>query len=919
MKRFFALAMPLMVSLNLHAAPVAADGYTHVRTVGNIDEYTLKSNGLQVLLLPEHSSPTLTFMVTYRVGSRNEVTGTTGATHILEHMMFKGTKNRDRSKGNNVDQLLERTGARYNATTWLDRTNYYQTLGSEHLAEVVDMEADRMRNLKLLDSDRQPEMTVVRNEYEQGENSPFMALYKEIYHTAYVAHPYHHSTIGHRSDIEKVKIEKLREFYDTFYWPNNATVTIVGDFQPKDALALVKKSFGVYPKSPKPIPVLYTEEPPQDGPRRLVVKRPGELGVVAIAHKITAATHPDYAAISLLSAILADGKNSRMYKAITDKNMSTGVSNDAGYNHDPSLHILFMPLAPGVKHDDVEKIALQEIERVKKEGVTAGELQAAVAKMLADAAYGRDGSFAVAGRLNESIAAGDWSLYYRLEDATRKVTVDDIKRVANSYFNEDQSTTGWFVPTVTGGTSSPGAAPARVAKIGPHYYRDPNLLPQNLALKSSVSQRGAGGAALPVARMAPQAKRMQVAGIDLVVYATGVKDVITLRGSLPAGTALGTGNPAIATLTAMLLDQGTQQQDKFAITQQLEAVGASIGFFADTDKLNISAKCLKKDLPLVLRLMAEELRTPALSAEEFAKAKKQFSGAVKRQLEDTDFRAEDAFNRLAFQPGHPNRNPDPESLLAAIDAATLSEVLAFHKAHYGPTHMTLVVVGDVDSTALRNNVSLVFDGWTGGSAAVRLKKTDKATSPRLAKIDLPGKTSVSVVLGQASGLQHQHPDYQALRMGTAILGSGFTGRLMATVRDKEGLTYGIDAGLDSDSYNEGDWKITASFAPATLEKGIDSTRRQLDLWYQQGVTAKEVESRKANLIGSFQVSLSTSDSIASTFLRTVNRGYPLDWVDDYPGKIRTLTAQQVNAAIKTYLQPQNMILVTAGSLSDIKK
>jgi zinc protease len=911
----------MLAAFVVQAAPVSADGFSHVRTVGDIDEYTLKSNGLTVLLLPEHSSPTLTFMVTYRVGSRNEVTGTTGATHILEHLMFKGTTQHNRSKGNSFDQLMERTGAITNATTALDRTNYYQTVGSGQLAEIVDLEADRMRHLRLLDSDRQPEMTVVRNEYERSENSPFMALYKEIYQAAYVAHPYHHSTLGHRSDIEKVKIEKLREFYDTFYWPNNATVTIVGDFQPKDALALVKKSFGVHPKSPKPIPVLYTEEPPQDGPRRVVVKRPGELGVVAIAHKITAATHTDYPAISLLSAILADGKNSRLYKAITDKNLSTGVSNDAGYNHDPSLHILFLPLAPGIKHEEVEKVALQEIERVKKDGVTAAELQAAVAKTLANAAFERDGSYAVASGLNESIAVGDWSLYYRLEDAIQKVTVEDIQRVANTYFNEDQSTTGWFIPNASSDGAAATAAPAAPVshKVRPQYYRDPEMTVVNAAMRSAQPWFGTGAHNSSTGRMAPQAKRMSVAGIDLVAYTTGVKDVVTLRGSLPAGTALGTGNSAIPILTAMLLDQGTQRHDKFAIAQQLEAVGATIGFSAGTDVLHISAKCLKKDLALVLSLMAEELRAPAFSAEEFDKAKKQYSGAVKRQLEDTDFRAEDAFSRLVFQPGHPNRMPDPEALLAAIESAKLEDVVAFHQAHYGPAHMTLVAVGDVDSVALQSSVGQVFAAWTGGSAPVRQMKADKAASPKQVQLDLPGKTSVSVVLGQASGLQHQHPDYLALRMGTAVLGSGFTSRLVATVRDKEGLTYSIDAGLGDDSFNEGDWKIAASFAPAMLDQGIASTRRQLDLWFHKGVTAAELEYRKTFLIGVFQVSLSTSDGLASTFLNTLNRGYPLDWVDDYPAKIRALTAQQVNAAIKTYLQPQNMILVKAGSLSESNK
>jgi zinc protease len=291
-------------------------------------------------------------------------------------------------------------------------------------------------------------MTVVRNEFERGENSPFQALIKEIFQAAYVAHPYHHSTIGWRSDIEKVSIEKLREFYDTFYWPNNATVSIIGDIVPAEALALVKKYYGAIPHSPKPIPEIYTEEPEQTGARRVIVKRAGQLGVVAFGHKIPAATHEDFAAITLLSAILGDGKNSRLYKAITDKNLSTGVQNAAFATHDPSLHFLFIPLAPGAKHEEVEKIALDEIERLKKDGVTEGEVNAAAAKFLADQAFQRDGSFAIAGNLNEWIAAGDWTYFYKMEDAVRKVTPADIKRVANKYFNVDQSTTGWFVPTV---------------------------------------------------------------------------------------------------------------------------------------------------------------------------------------------------------------------------------------------------------------------------------------------------------------------------------------------------------------------------------------------------------------------------------------------------------------------------------------
>jgi len=446
-------ALCLLASvLGLHAAdthPAAPEGFTYVKTLGGISEYTLDANGLQVLVLPEHSAPVATFMVTYRVGSRNEVTGTTGATHLLEHLMFKGTENFNRAKGNSVDQLLERVGAQYNATTWLDRTNYFANLGKDHLDAYVAIESDRMRNLWLHEDDRRPEMTVVRNEFEIGENNPIQALDKEINAAAYVAHPYHHPTIGWRSDIEKVSIEKLREFYDTFYWPNNATVTLIGDVETASALALVKKYYGAIPRSPHPIPQIYTEEPVQSGPRRVTVKRAGRLGVVGIAYKTPAATHPDLPALQVLGSILTSGKNSRLYRALTDKNLTTSVSVDVGALHDASLTTVYASLAPGAKHAEVERIALAEIERLKKDGVTDAEVASAVNQLLAASAYARDGAFAIASNLNECIASGDWTLYLTLDEGVKKVTAADVKRVANDYFDEDQSTTGWFIPVAS--------------------------------------------------------------------------------------------------------------------------------------------------------------------------------------------------------------------------------------------------------------------------------------------------------------------------------------------------------------------------------------------------------------------------------------------------------------------------------------
>ena len=425
---------------------VTVPGFKYVRTVGSISEYTLESNGLTVLLMPERSAPVVTFMVTYLVGSRNEVTGTTGATHLLEHLMFKGSDAFNDGKGNSVKQYLETVGGNLNATTSLDRTNYFAVVGKEFLEGYVAIEADRMRNLWLREEDRQREMTVVRNEFEQGENDPQRALDVQINAAAIIAHPYHHSTIGWRSDIESVPIEKLRAFYDTYYWPNNATVSVIGDFEPAAVLELIKRYYASIPRSPQPIPQVYTTEPEQQGERRVTVRRAGEPGIVGIAYKSVAGRDPDYPALSVLGSILGSGRTSRFYKALTDANLTLGASAWAGFFHDPQLFEVYAFLAPGAEHAQVEKVVLGEIERVKRDGVTDAEVATALGKYKASTAYGRDGSFSIASDLNESIAAGDWTLYHTVDEAIAKVTAADVKRVANKYLDVKQSTTGWFVP-----------------------------------------------------------------------------------------------------------------------------------------------------------------------------------------------------------------------------------------------------------------------------------------------------------------------------------------------------------------------------------------------------------------------------------------------------------------------------------------
>jgi zinc protease len=432
------------------SGPVAVGGVTFVKSLGGIDEYHLDGNGLTVLLVSDHSAPVVTFQVTYRVGSRNEVTGTTGATHILEHLMFKGSEHFNDPKGNSVKQFLERVGGQFNASTAVDRTNYFATIGRENLEGYIAIEADRMRHLWLREADRQSEMTVVRNEYERGKNDPDSVLVEEVTAAAYEALPYHHPTIGWKSDIEHVPITKLHEFYDTFYWPNNATVTVVGDIDAATTLGLIKKYYGVYSASPQPIPAIYTEEPEQSGPRRVLVKRPGELGTVVVAHKVPNGRDADQPALEMLDAILSSGKNARLYRALVDKGLALNAGAGTDLHRDLSLHTVYASLAPGSDQSEVEAALVAEIEKIKTDGVTPAEIARVKQQYIAADAYKRDGTAAVASELNEWIAVGDWTLYVTFPQKVQQVTPADVQRVAKQYLNADQSTTGWFVPVHPG-------------------------------------------------------------------------------------------------------------------------------------------------------------------------------------------------------------------------------------------------------------------------------------------------------------------------------------------------------------------------------------------------------------------------------------------------------------------------------------
>ena len=893
----------VMVKEKTEVVPTVETAFEFVKTSGGIDEYRCTHNDLSILLMEDHSAPVATFMVTYHVGSRNEAIGHTGSTHLLEHMMFKGSKNFNKEKGNPIWTVLQDVGAQINATTWMDRTNYFELLPSEHLGRAIAIEADRMRNLFIKDEERQTEMTVVRNEFERGENDPFDTLDKNMWATAYQAHPYHHSTIGWRSDIEGVSTERLREFYETYYWPNNATVTIIGDFKKDDALQMVLDNYGSIAKSPHAIPEMYTTEPEQEGARRFVIKRSGQMGIVGIAHKTPEGLHKDNYAIQILSRILGVGKSSRFYKKLVDKGLATKISMWDFPFRDNGLFMTYAFLTPGTKHEDVEKIILDEYGLLKERGVTDKEIARALGQIRAEQAYSRDGSYSVASNLNEAIAIGDWSYYTDYLENVNTVTKEDIKRIIDTYLIEDKSTTGYFIPLT--GSGGGGGQPNNPKAHNPYNY-------------TSMPEENSGDSLVSEVKIADSIiEKTPIDGIRLLTMKTGVKDVVTIAGSFLGGDVYSPqANMMIADLTAAMLDKGTKNKSKFEISDKLETVGASISFSSGQHNVRFNANCLKTDIPLVLSLLAEQLREPAFNKEDLKTLKTRLIGNLKRDKENTQKQAGGTFLRKIYPKDHPNYSYKTDARIKMVNDVDPASLKNYHKTYYGLGSMTIVAIGDVDGELFSAEISKVFAGW---KTSPLKKKESSLTANKISAtseyVTIKDKTSADIYIGLPIGIDRNHEDYYPLMFGTYILGGNFSARLMQTVRDEQGLTYNIQSWVGGvDNGNDGYWLIGGSFAPPMVDKGREASIEQLNKWLEDGVTQAEVEAKKSTITGSYKVGLATTHGLAGQILTNAERGRPNSYLDDFPDLINALTVEQVNNVIQKYIDNEKLVFVAAGSL-----
>lgn len=896
---------------------LAGMGIKKVDEAAGIVEYRLK-NGLKVLLRENHSAPVVSFMVVYRVGSRNEAVGYTGSTHFLEHMMFKGTRKYSPQAGSGVMETFNRIGALLNATTWLDRTNYFECVPSEYLELCVRIEADRMRNLNLRQEDRDSEMTVVRNEFERGENNPGSALSKEVVALAFREHPYHHPTIGWRSDVEGVPLSRMKEFYNTYYWPNNATVIVVGEFDPEETLLLIQKHFGKIPSSPEPIPEVYTVEPPQEGERRLELCRAGDLPQLLIAYHTPEADHDDTYPLAVMHALLGDSgkRSSRLYKALVETELTTSCYASNGEFRDPFLFTLGATLAPGKSFEEVEAAFFAEIAKLAEEPPGDDELQRARSANRKGTILGSADPQTFANMLcaAESVATWRWLVEY--DDRYDAVSAADVQRVASRYFSPENRTIGHFVP------GQPGQKP--VFNL-PARETEPEK--KTVKAKAKKSQQPVSDGRLELIRpgavcsnfTGKVVRKVLSNGLTLLAMHNPGTGSVAIHGAVAAGDCFGAGDCLVSVLTSAMLTRGSQNYSKEKLAKVLEEMGIRFGFGADRYKVGFGSLVTREDLPQFLNVLADLLRNPLFIEEELDLALKETRAALTRALNDTSRRAGNALMRSLYPPGHPFYETGYDERIAVLDTLGPQNLRSFHNEHYGPAGTIVTVVGDVEPDAAFALLEQQFSDWSGPARKeITVPLIELPAERRRIEVNLDDKASVDIQIGHPTSMNRRNKDFFAGQLASAALGKDtISSRLGKILRVKHGLTYGIYSYFEDSSFGATPWIISLTVNPANVSKALSLVDEVVSAYLKKGITAQELEDEAGRGVGSFLVSLRSSEGIASALTRFEYLGLGVSPMDTLVQDFMSVKRKDVLEAMHKYIHPDNATTVIAGTLSRV--
>jgi len=900
---FVVTAVGLAPQTSLQSAPPKK-----VASIEGITEYHF-DNGVKALLFPDTSQPTVTVNMTVFVGSRHEGYGEAGMAHLLEHMLFKGTPDHP-----NVPKVLQARGARFNGTTWLDRTNYYETLpaSNENLEFAIRLEADRMMNSFIKGEDLASEMTVVRNEFERGENVPSRVLFQRMMSAAFEWHNYGRSTIGNRADIERVPVENLRRFYRKYYQPDNVAVVVAGKFEQDKALEYLQKYFGSIPSPQRKLDATYTEEPAQDGERQVMLRRVGEVAVVGSLYHIPSGAHPDFVAIDVLESILTAAPAGRLYKALVETRKASSVSGGAYALHDPGVLRFVAEVSQGVAAENVLETLVDVVENVANEPVTESEVKRAKDRLLRFREQSTSDTSQLAIELSEWAAQGDWRLFFLYRDRLEKVTPADVKRVAAAYLRQNNRTVGMYLPTEKAERISVPNTPELAKMIGDYKGRKLvsageafEVTPTNIESRTKRSTLPSG---------------LKMALLPKKTRGETVKVQLNLRyGDLAA--LLGRAK-ACDVLPAMLL-RGTKNLSRQDLQDELNKHRIQLSASGGPGVITFSIQTTRPKLPIALDLLRQVVREPVFPQQEFEIIKRSQLSSLEQRITNPQSVATNTVNRVInpYPADAPRYIPTPKEEIATVKATKVDDVKAVYDELVSGQSGELVVVGDFDSGEVTTVVKNMLDGWESSHTYARVARNGNVKyKGGFREVIIPDKANAVYFAGSVLPMRDDNPDYPALVMGNYILGGGsLSSRLGDRVRQQEGLSYGVGSGLRASSLDKRTtFYIYAITNPVNVPKLRAVIQEELGKLLKQGVTDQELAAAKKGYLQRREVARTNDAQLAGILDATIVAKRTMAFTSQLEQKIGSVTKQQVHAALKKHLHPDKLVIVAVGDMKQAK-
>jgi zinc protease len=875
-------------------------GVERVTSVEGITEYRLQ-NGLRVLLFPDPSKPTITVNITYLVGSRHENYGETGMAHLLEHLMFMGSKNHPFVLKEFADH-----GTRRNGTTWLDRTNYYETFVAteENLRWALEMEADRMINSFIAKKDLDSQMSVVRNEYEAGENNPQGIMLQRAVSTAFLWHNYGNSTIGARSDIENVPIDRLQAFYHNYYQPDNAVLLVAGKLDEAKTLELINKNFAAIPRPGRTLQKSYTIEPTQDGERSVTLRRVGDVQAVEAVYHVPSGSHPDFAPVDVLTKILGDSPSGRLYKALVETKKASSVGAFNFQLNEPGVAVFAAEVRQDAPLDAARDALLQTIENLSANPPTKEEVERARTALLKDVEQTFNSSQDVGLAMSEWLGMGDWRLFFLHRDRLRQVTPEEVSRVAGKYLKSSNRTLATFIPTQKPDRAEIPPVPDLVAMLK-DYKGDAAVAvgeafdpsPVNIESRTLHSSTPGG---LKVALL-PKKTRGAMVVAALILRFGDEKSLMNRTNA--------------ALLAGQMLLRGTAKHTRQQLKDEFDRLKASVAVTGGPTNALVTIETVRENLPAVLRLVAEVLREPAFPAVELEQLKQAQLAAIEQQRSDPTAMATVALNRHLnpYEKGNPRYIQTPDEQIEALKTTTLEDVKKFYADFYGASNGELTVVGDFDDKEIARLANDLLGNWKSPRPFERLVFLYKDVPSINKSLDAPDKANAYFTTGLNIQLRDDDPDYPALVLGNYILGNSDNSRLRMRIRVKEGLSYGVGSRILVSSLDKsGTFTSFAIYAPQNVAKVEAAYKEEIARALQDGFTAEEVEAAKTGYLQSQQINRAQDSILARIISTRLYAGRTLAWDAEFEKRIAALTPEQITAAMRRHIDPSRITIIKAG-------